>query len=238
MYLGGALIQDPGDGWALAMTEFLRRFGAVVALFVSVMASGVGRGSEQEAANDTIWRSLERCPVNTLFVVLRLHGKDVSYAEIRDQLPVGQGGSSLADMRDFAVRHGLPARVLKPTPARLAQMRMPVIAHVEEERTAGHYVVLLQIGTTADSQQMVEYIDGTTGLIGHMDWTTFKKQWTGFVLTFDTEPGRTDWLLLAAVHLGVLLVALILIRIRLDRTRKGREGGRVSELATSAARPG
>lgn len=195
-----------------------------VALLAVLAASGAGLRSEDPTANDAVWRISQRCPVNTLFVVLRLYGKDISYQEILEQLPVDREGTSLVDMRNFAARHGLAGRVRKLTPEQLAHVRFPIIAHLEDElATSGHFVVLLEVGTNDDGFQMVECIDGTTGMTAPMDMTTFRKRWTGFVLSFDPEPERMRWLLPTAMaSLGGLLVGLTLIRIRLNRSGTAR----------------
>jgi hypothetical protein len=215
------------------MTGFMRTLGIAAAVFAAVSAMGAGRGWTDVPADDAIWRVKQRCPINTLYVVLRLYGKDVSYQEVLEQLPVGREGSSLTDMRDFAARHGLPARVQKLTPEKLAQVRFPVIAHLEEENTSGHFVVLLQLGKNSEGFPALEYIDGTTGMTGLMDALAFRRQWTGFVLSFGEEPRGVGWLLPAAVVLGGLLVALTLIRVRLDRAGMGRKQGRLPGLATT-----
>jgi ABC-type bacteriocin/lantibiotic exporter with double-glycine peptidase domain len=192
-------------------------------------ASREGRGASAPEADEPVWRTLQRCPANTLYVTLRLYGKEVSYQEIEGALPIGREGGSLADMRKLAARHGLPAQVRKLTPEQLAQVRFPAIAHLEDaEGPAGHFIVLLELGKlNTNGTPMIEYIDGTTGMTALMDWGEFRKRWTGFVLTFEPETAGWGWRLPTAVFLGALLVALTLVRLRLGRDRTGRKGNRV-----------
>jgi Peptidase C39 family len=220
------------------MTGHRFRRGLAAALLATLAASFVGRSGADTAPSDSAWRIQQRCPVNTLYVVLRLYCKDVSYQEILEQLPIDREGSSLADMRDFAARRGLPGRVLKLPPEKLSQVRFPVIAHLEgdhfegEAATYGHFIVLLQVGQNEEGFSKVEYIDGTTGMTAFMSAVEFRQRWTGFVLAFDPQSAGTGLLLPAAMSLGGLLVALTLI-MRLGRGGTGRKDGRVLETGTS-----
>jgi hypothetical protein len=124
------------------------------------------------------WRLANRCGVNSLFMMARLSGIPADYGTVQAAVPVTSKGTSLSDLRRFAIRIGIDAEVRRITPAILEALPMPVIAHVEQkEGQTNHYVVV-----TVVRPDGVEAIDGTTAILRFIPMVAFKKSWTGYVL--------------------------------------------------------
>jgi hypothetical protein len=182
------------------------------------------------------WRTPMFCGVNSMYAFLRLHGAQVSHRQMEDELPVGQAGSTLKDMREVACRHGVTARVVRATPEQLWRCELPVIAHLEKESTddfdnqaRGHFVVLVQ----AD-RRVVSYIDGTTGFVETKEADQFLRQWSGLLLARApaTWPGAYFAGAAAAVGIGGLLAGWWLRR--LFRRRAAPIGAGANEPRVSA----
>lgn len=160
-----------------------------------------------------IWRTVNRCPINSLYIVLRMHGRPVDYRQLEQDIPISERGSSLVHLRDSANRYGLNALIVRETPNELPHYDLPVIAHWEEEKeSTGHYVVV-----TAATDTWVEYIDGGTAMINVMPMNEFSKRWTGYAVVFQR---RTSWhaVFLSCVGLGVLVILFGILDLR-HRTR-------------------
>src|SRR5262249_3844338 len=150
------------------------------------------------------------------YVVLRLRGRDVSYRDVEDRLPVSEAGTRITDMRDCARGFGMDAQVVKATPTALVRCPMPMIAHMEEERkVSGHYVVVV----AADGDQ-VELMDGTAGVPRTVSMTEFGKEWTGYLLLVRPRPWWRS-LFWVAAGLGVVVLALAGV-LKFARPRRAR----------------
>ncbi len=83
------------------------------------------------------WQEEKCCGANVLYLFLRLHGVAASHAELLREVPVGENGTSLEDLRRIARQHGLEVEVVRATPKSLSSVRFPAIAHEEVERGRG-----------------------------------------------------------------------------------------------------
>jgi Peptidase C39 family len=172
-------------------------------------------GARQEPPEARAWRVQNKCPVNSLYIALHVWGRQVSYRELEDRLPVGRAGSSLKELRDCARLFGADTKVLRLTPEALRACPLPVIAHCEEEKgVTGHYVVV--VGISGDNQ--VEYIDGTTAVTDVLPMSEFRKKWTGHVLCCASD-AWWNRLLPAAAFLAAVGLSLITLVCCLGRCR-------------------
>src|SRR5262245_2379671 len=81
----------------------LRVFSALVA--VALLSVGGAHAAAEEVAESkdasVSWRMDESlCGVNSTYIFLKLHDCDVEYQQVKDLLPVDQGGTPLKLMRD------------------------------------------------------------------------------------------------------------------------------------------
>jgi len=172
-------------------------------LLLVVAAVGFGEAANRPLpTDDKIWRVANQCSVNSLYVFLRLHGQEPTYAAIEERIPVGKRGTSLAEMRRCAAEFGLNTEVVKATPDALSSCPLPAIAHCEEQVGSGHYVVVL-----STKEDWVEFVDGTTGVRDYSPMTDFRKRWSGYLLV--VQGGLWwRWLYLAAGLLGLVPLGL------------------------------
>lgn len=151
------------------------------------------------------WRSENACGVNCLYVMLDVYGINVNYTQLMGRLIGGIEETSLLDLKRAAVEKGLACEMGKTTPEGLRRATGPVICHCEDELTGrGHFVLVLK----SDRDGLVT-MDGTTCLLRRLDWTSFDKNWSGYVLY--TSPDRM-WsgtgLLSVATGIGLGAVAV------------------------------
>lgn len=167
---------------------------------------GSASGEVTRDATDTVtfWRTARCCGLNCLYVMLGVHGHQVSYSKLEEILDIGPRGSNLLDLRKAATRFGIRTEVVRAAPRDLERIRLPAIAHLE--RTAqgdeGHFVLVVEYRSKA-----ITILDGTTALRRELSMDEFRRMWSGHLLTI--RDNRSPWArpLLASLGLGV--VALI-----------------------------
>ena len=169
-----------------------------------------------------VWRDQRACGVNSLYVLLRLHGCDSDYSQLSSELfDASRGGyTSLANLRDVASRRGLDLEMGRTSPDVLHEMSKPVIAHIEpqEEGEWGHYVVVLDA-----NEDTVRTMDGTTAIVMTRPWREFASLWSGHVLYPTRPPSQTRvWAAyaLAALIGGGLAFTLISLTKRSVSARR------------------
>lgn len=149
------------------------------------------------------WRIPANCGINSLYLLLRLHGIDLSYEDLTRRLRPTQDGTSLTQLRDAASSFGFGVRVVHLTPESLQSCPLPLIAHVEMEgvaNTSGHYVVV-----TDATLQNVELIDGTTAIMQVIPRSDFIRRWTGYALIASPRPWWQSVFSVAAIAGGASL---------------------------------
>jgi hypothetical protein len=156
-----------------------------------------------------VWRSARNCGLNCLYILLGAHNIETDYNCLSEEVLVEDKGSSLTDLRLAAKRHGLAATLGKTGPEGLTGLPKPVVAHWDLANqpgdNPGHFVLVLK--TTAES---VEFMDGTSGTIGALEWREFQRRWSGYVLYVSPSQPFASWGYLAgAVVAGVLAGALV-----------------------------
>jgi ATP-binding cassette, subfamily C, bacteriocin exporter len=150
-----------------------------------------------------MWRVIENAPINCLYFLLRWDGKDVTYAELAESIPISDKGLSIVALREQANSFGLNTQVIRARPESLKRCRLPCIAHFEEERgITGSYVVVVEVTAT-----QVRFIEGGAAISRMETMSDFRKKWSGFLLVL--EPDR-NWspLYLVAGIMGIVSVGL------------------------------
>jgi Peptidase C39 family len=152
-------------------------------------ASSTGDAADKSDAGAS-WRMDQRlCGVNATYMFLGLLGCDVEYEELKDSLPVDEGGTRILYMRDAVRQQGLNAKVVRMDFRQLAKISFPAIAHVEKDLPAdfelshrGHYIILLSI----NEMDGIRYIDGTSGRFGTQQPANFFRESSGYLLLVDS----------------------------------------------------
>jgi hypothetical protein len=214
----------------------------MVSSFVAALLAGWCRASSPAhagsaadptaaGADATIWRISKKCGQNCLYICMKMLGKRVPYDEIGRSLKVTEDGSSLAELRDCSRRFGVEASIYQAGPQSLLRAPLPLIAHWEEERGAGHYVVV--IASNADG---VQCVDGTTVAIRALPWPEFQKRWSGYVLVFQERPWWWPLMPVAAA-LGLAAGALSFLSWRHSHRLAAAAGRHASEEDAGLTEP-
>jgi len=156
-----------------------------------------------------VWRSGRNCGLNCLFVLLGANNIETDYDRLSEEVLVENKVASLTDLRLAAKRHGLATALGKTDPEGLTSLPKPVLAHWDIANKPGdipgHFVLVVK--TTAES---VEFMDGTSGVIGALEWREFQRRWSGYVLYVSPSQPFASWGYLAgAVVAGVLTGVLV-----------------------------
>jgi len=127
-------------------------------------------------------RTLERpnpdCGVHALYIFLRLTDCECALDQIRAELPLTDQGATILELRDGAVRHGVPAEVVSGSPQQFFG-REPFIARLRTPTggAEGHYVVVTRM-----TDDIVDLIDSTAGGQVTAPRATFDKEFSGYAL--------------------------------------------------------
>ncbi len=159
-------------------------------------------GPREEQTQDTA----NRCAANSHYMLFRMCGKEVRYDQIDRRLNLTKNGMTLAGMCRCTETLEFATVVVKGDPEYLKHFPLPVIARIEPEngaRATGHVVVISDAGPN-----FFEVIDGTSGMVGIVQATTFQRNWTGFVLQSATPVGIQFTLQVVAIILGAATVGL------------------------------
>lgn len=131
-----------------------------------------------------LWRTSERCGVNSAYAFLKMQNKDVAYGTLVSKIPIGPKGSTIGDVASCINDYGVLVDVVKCTPSALNAIHMPVIAHTFPEYASeyslsqrGHFIVLLKV-----DEQFVVFLDGTTAVIREVSYDRFISEWSGHLI--------------------------------------------------------
>ncbi len=130
---------------------------------------------------EDIWQTAPYCGANCLYILLKLNDKEVSYTDLRRDIPTTAKGASLLDLQRSAERNGLTTEVISISPADIARLKLPVIALLGarlDQAVNGHYVVVC-----GESDADVVAVDGTTGNLDRISRSEFNRAFSGYVLT-------------------------------------------------------
>ncbi len=154
-----------------------------------------------------------RCAPNCLYLLLCAYGVACDFDQVVRELPVGEGGASMLELRDAADRLGLPCEIhrLDLDTAQLAQCRLPVVAYFTASyhgNRTGHFVLVYDVVSEGD-RKGVWFIDSTDGKQVRYPWERFPVKWSGHVLMPKHSAVLSGFLPIAANVVFWLLAGLI-----------------------------
>jgi len=141
------------------------------------------------SAAKVAWRKTQRCGLNCLYVLLRIHGVEVSYQELADETVVGDQGSTFAELSRVARRHGFDLTPMRATWESIDDWPLPAVIHLESQNLDRHYVLLLR----REGEEFVIF-DCTDGEVSRWGEGEIRDKWSGYVLLHN-PPGRWQRLL-------------------------------------------
>ena len=200
--------------------HFLRIICLVVAIVSSAhrITYSSERMTEAEAKKERY-----ACGARAAFVLMRMIGRDVKYAAVRNHFSPSEQGSSLADVRDALQAHDVLCAVLRLQLTDLASVHGPFILHVNHRggQDVGHFFLV----TGVDKVGLHTY-DPVTSVKRHWPWRSFVDAWSGYAIVPTRTSIRSDPMILPYL-LGIhLLVAAFVVAA--SRQNTGSIGSRVS----------
>ncbi|GIX00548.1 MAG: hypothetical protein KatS3mg111_3880 [Pirellulaceae bacterium] len=153
-------------------------------VFIAVFIFGIICGATL-AADTTNWSEPGHCGLNSLYCFLRVSGIEVRYDELALHLPIDPvKGSSMEDLERVAEQFGVHADILLVEPAKIADLPVPFILHLEllDQGAAGHFVTVLQVDERDEGGQLVRFFDGNTARLTHQQLDLIARLATGYVL--------------------------------------------------------
>jgi len=153
------------------------------------------------------WTIVNPCGVNSVYVYLRLHSANISFAAVAQKTPVGPKGTSLHDASRVVNELGIPSAVYKVNDSQFTSLAPPFIAHFGGSGKYGHLVVVNRIDA-----DVVHLIDGTTGAPEQMTTAQFLHLWTGYIVARTPE---RQLLAYVAAFQSVILLLFLLARLPL-----------------------
>jgi hypothetical protein len=146
------------------------------------------------------WRVVGRDGVNSLYLLLALHGHPTPYPDLVQELQPDQGASSFAQLRDAARRHGLETTLYTCRPDELRNVPLPAVVLMEDPTGAGSTFSLL----CYSRQQRWYLIDGAAVSTQDLPTDEFRRRWSGVALAPRQQTRAwLPWLCLAIAGLAV-----------------------------------
>lgn len=143
------------------------------------------------------------CGANSLYVFLRACGIRCSREHIHKLVPVTGSGASMKDLQDAALKYGVETAVVKLRPTSLASYSPSIALLSQTSSNIGHFVVVVEI-----KNELVEYVDGTTGVKASVRFSEFERLFSGHALI-----RKQNWLMrfLTFTFLATIVAEVVLI---------------------------
>jgi hypothetical protein len=198
--------------------------------------------SSPEYLRENNFQQGKLCGVNAIYICLRALGSDVTYKQVADAVPVGQYGANMADLVSVARSHGLNFQALKDvSPAQLAEMRRPIIAHFnspevgEDGDALDHFVVLVAYDK---EKKQFHQIDPSACTHMQLSDNYVARAFSGHCLALDGKPlfdaaslNMTLRYVVATIALTSILVWWLTIERRARRDRMKQAPGKAATIA-------
>jgi hypothetical protein len=163
-----------------------------------------------------------QCGRHSLFILVRLLGRDIPYAEIERNTPVGLNGSSLLELQEAARKLGIDLSIYKAEPTHVDAVRnsrsiVLIRAKYRKEgdkkiMLEGHYVVTEPVSGSENAGH-INIIDSAFNCRESLSDEDFTSVWTGYYLT--SSPWYVSaWPQRTAVAGAICLLGLVAWRFR------------------------
>lgn len=182
-----------GRNWRLVVLST-----AIVIIPASSVCAAIEGSPQTGPQADTVFRTSGRDAVNSLYVLLRAHGKEMTYESVQRSLATET--ASLADLRNIALSFGLDNEIVTCAPRLLHTLDGPLIGHLGTTADGGgEYVLLLP-----SREGGFGIINGAYAVFREMSLDEFTRLWSGYVLA--PRASRCRWH--HYVMLGLVTVAI------------------------------
>ena len=160
------------------------------------------------------------CGPNSLYILLRLCGRNVSYDSVLAELPLGEDGCSLHDLSVAARRLGVESEVRKVSLDDLRSIRPPYIVHLTAPANSSHETPAnkdhFTIIARSDLNDQFYGVDPGNGTAVYWSRAFLARNFSGYVLI---PSGQTrSWITTRqGVFFSVVFLALAVVDIALAR---------------------
>ncbi len=181
--------------------------GAVTTLALSVCSLALAIWPWAAAAADpppsngattagTIWRLPERDAANSLYFLMRFHGRRVSYDDVVAVLPGPGRRASLRQVRDGVRQLGLDCGIYESDGADLSHLNRPAIIYMEEGGVGeGGFFVLVSTyePEEIDKEGAALLLNGGLAILRRCPLDEFRRGWSGHILVAKEELAPSRW---------------------------------------------
>jgi hypothetical protein len=142
---------------------------------------------QEKAGADTFfwmpdWRQEGDCGPSSLFVLMKLEGRNVTLGEVKDKIRLDPvKGCSLASLAEASEKFGFPVEVLYVTPSDVTKIPRPFIMHgvSQKKESIGHFIVVVDYDA---HKRHLTVIDPIRERISVNPLDSFLMEYSGYVL--------------------------------------------------------
>lgn len=122
---------------------------------------------------------IKDCGVTCLYNIIKYYNGNISMSKLRKLTKTNENGTNVYNIVNASNSLGLKAEAYKCEFNDLSNVKLPIIAHIKLDNKFDHFVILEKI-----NNEKIIVQDSIRGKVVYDD-ISFKKEWTGSIITFD-----------------------------------------------------
>ena len=122
---------------------------------------------------------IKDCGVTCLYNIIKYYNGNISMSKLRRLTKTNENGTNVYNIVNASNSLGLKAEAYKCEFDDLSNVKLPIIAHIKLDNKFDHFVILEKI-----NNEKIIVQDSIRGKVVYDD-ISFKKEWTGSIITFD-----------------------------------------------------
>ncbi len=122
---------------------------------------------------------IKDCGVTCLYNIIKYYNGNISMSKLRKLTKTNENGTNVYNIVNASNSLGLKAEAYKCEFNDLSNVKLPIIAHIKLDNKYDHFVILEKI-----NNEKIIVQDPIRGKVVYDD-ISFKKEWTGSIITFD-----------------------------------------------------
>lgn len=122
---------------------------------------------------------IKDCGVTCLYNIIKYYNGNISMSKLRKLTKTNENGTNVYNIVNVSNSLGLKAEAYRCEFNDLSNVKLPIIAHIKLDNKYDHFVILEKI-----NNKKIIVQDPIRGKVVY-DEISFKKEWTGSIITFD-----------------------------------------------------
>ena len=122
---------------------------------------------------------IKDCGVTCLYNIIKYYNGNISMSKLRRLTKTNENGTNVYNIVNVSNSLGLKAEAYRCEFNDLSKVKLPIIAHIKLDNKFDHFVILEKI-----NNEKIIVQDPIRGKVVY-DEISFKKEWTGSIITFD-----------------------------------------------------